>query len=294
MLRLLAVFAFAFVGTTLGTTALAQAGYVHELSGIATVQGKDGKQQTLKAGDLVNVGQTISTGDKSSAVVKFEDGQLMALQAQSAFRIDQYSYNKQKVAESSTALNFLRGGLRYVSGVIGATRPQQVRIAAGNATIGIRGTDVSVVVDATTQAIQAMAVNIGTALLANPQGSIVVTPGLIVSVQANQAPAQVPITSVSALATASIQALQKTALPVNTPVVVVSAARAAFAVAQLNQAKAAAAAAPANSPQQLLLLQAVAAADKTAQAAIATAVTDAVAAFNTAIEIGRASCRERV
>ena len=120
-------------------------------------------------------------------MVKFEDGQIMALQESSAFTVTQYSYNKQNPSASSAAFNFLRGGMRFITGVIGATRPQQVRIAAGNATIGIRGTDAYMSFDAVTQAITA-AVNAGAAVLTTPLGATDILVNTFVTANPTTAP----------------------------------------------------------------------------------------------------------
>ena len=66
--------------------AFAQAGYVHAMTGTATAT-VGTAQRALKIGDTLESGTTVSTGDKSSAVIKFEDGQIMALTERTSFRI---------------------------------------------------------------------------------------------------------------------------------------------------------------------------------------------------------------
>src|SRR3978361_1603379 len=101
--------------------AFAQAGYVHALTGTATVQPQGAAARPLRVGDLIDNGATIRTNGASTAVVKFEDGQVRALRENTGFRVTDYSYNKANVSNSRAVFNLLQGGLRFITGVIGAT-----------------------------------------------------------------------------------------------------------------------------------------------------------------------------
>src|SRR5450830_117470 len=68
-------------------------GYVHEASGDVRVQRGSGAAQTVKAGDTFDPGATFQTAGNGEAVIKFEDGQLVSLQPNTAVRVDQYSFN---------------------------------------------------------------------------------------------------------------------------------------------------------------------------------------------------------
>ena len=103
--------------------------------------------RTLRKGDAVNQGETIATGAMSSIVLRFADGQVAALSANSSMAINNYVYNAAEPAKSNVLLSLLNGGMRAVTGLIGKARPESVSYRAGNATIGIRGTDVVMVVD---------------------------------------------------------------------------------------------------------------------------------------------------
>jgi len=97
--------------------------------------------RTLRKGDAVNQGEIIATGAMSSIVLRFADGQIAALSANSRMAINNYVYNAAEPAKSNVLLSLLNGGMRAVTGLIGKARPQAVAFRAGNATIGIRGTD---------------------------------------------------------------------------------------------------------------------------------------------------------
>ena len=114
---------------------------------VNVIRGAGGKPTPARPGEIFPAGTTFDTGADGRAVIKFQDGQLAAMQPNSTFRIDQYSYDQKNVRNSNAAFSFLKGALRMVSGVIASTVPSRVRLAAGTATIGIRGTDITVAME---------------------------------------------------------------------------------------------------------------------------------------------------
>jgi hypothetical protein len=220
MIRLLAILAAALVAPfspLAAGNAFGQAAYVHELSGSATAT-VNSATRPLKTGDILGSGTTVSTGDKSRAVIKFEDGQIMVLAERSSFRIVEYRYVKERVRDSNAVFALLQGGLRFISGMIGSTNRNAFRLTAGTATIGIRGTDGSVIFDQITQAVT-LAVATGEASLTTPQGTQAVGAG-----QTSQTLTQVVQGVYNQLNTQLV--------PINTPVVVAASAAAAAAAAE--------------------------------------------------------------
>lgn len=280
MARLSAVLVSVLLALCAGN-AFAQAAYVHDMTGTATAT-VGNAQRALKIGDTVDTGTIVSTGDKSTAVVKFEDGQIMALAERSSFRIVEYRYVKQRVSASNAVFALLRGGLRFVSGVIGSTNRRSFRVNAGTSTIGIRGTDGSLTYDPVTQAVIA-AVAAGALAMDTPQGTQTIGVGQFSSFTPGQAPA---IPAPTALATAAVQQvlnnLASQTMPINTPVVVAASARAAAAQANAKQLAAQAAAKPGDTGLQLAAQQA---ADQ-AQQALGAAITAAQDAYQSAIQGG--------
>ena len=280
MSRLLAFFLVAFLSLGSGA-ALAQAGYVHDLTGTATATAAGGAARNLKIGDTVDAGTTVATGEKSSAVIKFEDGQVMALAANSSFRVVDYRYNKNNVGQSSAAFALLRGGLRFISGVIGSTNHDNVRITGGSVTIGLRGTDGSL---ALIGQVVTAAVNAGAIVMTTQQGSRTIGKGQFASASPNEAPT-VPAPTPEAAAVVRLvldvlAAIQN--LPINTPVVVQVSARAAAAQAEARELAARAAAQP-NNPD---LQRAAQEAALQAQTALANAINAAVQAYQDATKNG--------
>ena len=128
-----ASFAFA------NATATSVTGTVRAQMGVA-------EMRTLRTGDTVRSGDTVITGPGSSAVLRFEDGQIAALGANSRLVVQAFDYNA-TTKSGNIVLNLLAGGMRAVTGLIGRSSPSSVKYRAGNYTIGIRGTDVNIAFD---------------------------------------------------------------------------------------------------------------------------------------------------
>ena len=254
--------------------AMAAVAYVHELTGTLNGQQGAAASRALKIGDQLDSGVRLSTGANSTAVIKFEDGQIIVLQPSTQFAVTNYVYNTKQISQSSAVFNLLQGGMRFVTGVIGSTNRNSLKISAGTATIGIRGTDGSILFDAVANAVIA-AVNAGAFSLNTPLGSTDINPGQFVRATFNTPPSQAaPLAQLAAvLPIVAAQLAQTTAvpIPINTPVVVQSAAVAAVAQANARAATQAAAASPANVALQQAAAAAVAQAATTLQTAIAAA-----------------------
>jgi hypothetical protein len=109
--------------------------------GTVEVSPAKGEPFALVTGQRVESGATIKTLDKSSAVLRFDDGQSVSISGNTTFVITDYKFNPQKPAEGNFAATLLRGAIRTVTGVIGETNKQNVSIKTSTATMGIRGTD---------------------------------------------------------------------------------------------------------------------------------------------------------
>ncbi len=110
------------------------------LKGDVTVRGV-----SKQLGDTLNSGDRIHTGAKSYAVLTFDDKQTVVLKANTEFKINAYRYTPKDPAKSTSILSLFKGGLRFVSGLISKKRPQAIKIKTPVATVGVRGTDISLV-----------------------------------------------------------------------------------------------------------------------------------------------------
>lgn len=112
-------------------------------TGSTQVQTGPAPARTLRTGDRVNQGDTVITGPSSSLVMKFDDGQVTAMTANSRMTVTSFVYNPQS-QRGNMLLSLITGGMRAITGLIGKNQPQNVGIRAATATIGIRGSDISV------------------------------------------------------------------------------------------------------------------------------------------------------
>ena len=92
-------------------------------------------------GDTFESGATISTGNRAFSVLKFTDGQVVALRAESVLSVDDYLYAENDLPDSRSQTSLLQGGMRALTGIIGDENPESVSYSTPVATIGIRGTE---------------------------------------------------------------------------------------------------------------------------------------------------------
>ena len=136
--RFLLIFALSLC--TSGISLAAPVAYVHELTGKLQLQYGKHAPQELKVGGTIESGATLTTGAGTNTVVKFEDGQVVALQPDTQFAVRGYQFVKTDATKSNVAFELLAGALRFATGMIGSTNRNAFRLTAGTATIGIRGT----------------------------------------------------------------------------------------------------------------------------------------------------------
>ncbi len=98
-----------------------------------------GRERKLILGGTVNEGDTLSTGDKSYAVVAFRDEGRVSLQQNTRFLVEKFKYDKAATQENAV-MRLLKGGVRVVTGLIGRANRNNYQFKVATATIGIRGT----------------------------------------------------------------------------------------------------------------------------------------------------------
>ena len=125
------------------------------LVGAQLVQANSGKAFSIKGKVTINderltlatqikEGDVIKTGADSAVKVIMKDGTVLDILENSGFKITKYAYNKEAPEDSQSSFSILGGAFRYISGLIAKKDPTKVQLSAGTATIGIRGTFVSV------------------------------------------------------------------------------------------------------------------------------------------------------
>ena len=97
----------------------------------------------LAAGDNVFLNDEVETGRETQAQVMLKDESVFSISPNSKVMFDEFIYDP--FAQTGTlSARLLGGGMRFVSGKIANQQPQNVKIKAGTATVGIRGTEIVV------------------------------------------------------------------------------------------------------------------------------------------------------
>ena len=101
---------------------------------------RGGQVLPLAKGASLQAGDSVITGIASNAQLRMSDGAVIALRAQSEFKINQYSFNGKSDGSEKAELSLVKGGVRAVTGAIGRENKDNLKINAVVATVGIRGT----------------------------------------------------------------------------------------------------------------------------------------------------------
>lgn len=112
-------------------------GKAEHVQGLVTAQQADGVARLLENSDPLQEGDTITTTERSYAVISFSDGSRMTLRPATTFVVERFT---QAAGAESAVFRLLKGGLRSLTGLIAKRNPDAVRFQAPTATIGIRGT----------------------------------------------------------------------------------------------------------------------------------------------------------
>ena len=122
-----------------GSGITSDVGRVALLAGSATVQRQGQQASALVQDARLAQGDRIETAAGSEVHIEFDDGGYLALRAESAIELEQYAVAGD--ATDTATIRLLQGALRSVTGWIGKLDPARYAIAAGDATIGVLGTD---------------------------------------------------------------------------------------------------------------------------------------------------------
>jgi hypothetical protein len=124
-------------------------GRVERITGTVTATAPGGAPRTLAVGDAIRQTETISTENRSEAVLKFSDETAMTLRQSSQVFLNSIRYQQQ--ADDNFVVGLIKGGFRLASGAIGRNNRTSVRFISPTATVGIRGTDFEMVLQETDQ-----------------------------------------------------------------------------------------------------------------------------------------------
>lgn len=103
-----------------------------------------GEKRELEKGSGISVGDTV-VSESARVQLRFTDGGFVSLTPNSEFRVNAYSYSGQPDGSERIAMELIRGGLRTISGLIGKVIQSAYEMKTSVATMGIRGTEYTVV-----------------------------------------------------------------------------------------------------------------------------------------------------
>lgn len=114
-------------------------GYIDYVRGVVTAQHHEVGTRIMGGSAEVYEEDTITTGNRSFAIVKMKDGTRITVRPNSSLGIETYIAKKGKSA--GAILNLFKGGIRAITGFISKSRENAFKIKTPVATIGIRGTE---------------------------------------------------------------------------------------------------------------------------------------------------------
>lgn len=134
----------ALLFAVLSSSCWASSGVLDLVSGNVSVE-RSGHPVKTEAGTAIEEGDIITCGDDGEAHLDMIDGGALALRPGSKLQIESYQTTPE---EEHVVLRLLGGAYRSVTGWIAKVSRPKYQIITPTATIGIRGTDYEVMVDA--------------------------------------------------------------------------------------------------------------------------------------------------
>lgn len=114
------------------------AGFVKTLEGSGQILRGD-QSRAAAIGDVLLVGDTLTTGEASALGIMLEDDTTLSLGPNSRLELTDFAFSP-KDELFSVMIRLLKGSFAYVSGVVGRLAPDKVRIETPDAVIAIHGT----------------------------------------------------------------------------------------------------------------------------------------------------------
>jgi hypothetical protein len=116
-------------------------GYVAAMSGPVVAIDVNDREQRLQVNSPIFEGDRLETDVKSGLHLLMDDGAEIFLKEESVLKVSEYVITDGYDSNSSSILDLIRGGLRAITGAIGASPVANYQMQTGLATIGIRGTE---------------------------------------------------------------------------------------------------------------------------------------------------------
>ena len=122
-------------------SARAQAsGEVEFTRGVGYAQTPGQGARILGKGLAFREGDTLSTAEGATAIIRMQDGTRMTLRPGTDLVVQRFQY-REGASDNSMVMQLFSGGLRAITGLIAKGSPDAAKLQTKTATIGIRGTD---------------------------------------------------------------------------------------------------------------------------------------------------------
>ena len=116
-------------------------GHVAQLGGQASARDINGRMVQLQVNSSIFESDRLETEPGAALYILMDDGAEIHLKGDSVLKLSEYVITAGYDEGSSSILDLLRGGLRKLTGAIGASPFANYQVQTGLATIGIRGTE---------------------------------------------------------------------------------------------------------------------------------------------------------
>jgi hypothetical protein len=115
-------------------------GQVEFARGVGYAQTPGQGARILGKGLELREGDTLSTAEGASAIIRMQDGTRMTLRPGTDMVVQRFQY-REGASNNSMVMQLFSGGLRAITGLISKGSPDAAQLQTRTATIGIRGTD---------------------------------------------------------------------------------------------------------------------------------------------------------
>jgi hypothetical protein len=122
------------------------AGVLKSVRGEVSLLNAKGLARPARAGEQVQPTDRIMTGADAAASLVLRDGTVMVVGPTSQLDLKAFQFDA-VTHKGNLLLSLLQGSMRMLTGLLGKTQPEAVRIDTGSAYVGIRGTDFIVQAD---------------------------------------------------------------------------------------------------------------------------------------------------
>ena len=116
-----------------------RSGTFKNLQGTVTVV-RNAKNLPALPGFGLREGDRVVTGNHSAAAITLQDGTVLSLGSNATMELNQHVFDPTS-QNGSLLLNLLQGTLRMVTGVMGKTNPELIKVTTPTSVVGVRGTD---------------------------------------------------------------------------------------------------------------------------------------------------------